>query len=80
MLLTIAFKRNEFFRSRCKGIIATKKDITKTTLIVLVQVKKLIAVVQLKKSGEELNIGVNSTSPHQHKKAWSPFYHKKYFW
>ena len=41
--------------------------------------KKLIAVVQLKKSGEELNIGVNSTSPHQNKKALSPFYHKNIF-
>ena len=37
-----------------------KKYITNITLIVLVQVKKLIEVVQLKKSLEELNIGISS--------------------
>ena len=37
-----------------------KKYITNITLVVLVQVKKLIEVVQLKKSLEELNIGISS--------------------
>ena len=50
-------KENEGFRNRCGRIIATK-NITKITLIVLVEVEKVIAVVQLKKSWEELNIGI----------------------
>ena len=37
-----------------------QKRYLKLTLIVLVQVKRLNAVVQLKKSWEELNIGISS--------------------
>ena len=55
LLLTLAFKRSKCFRNYCYN-----KDITKKTLIVLVQAKKLIAVVQLKKSWEESNIGISS--------------------
>ena len=37
-----------------------KKDDAKITLTVLVQLKKLIALVQVKKIWEELNTGTNS--------------------
>ena len=52
LLLNIAIKRNRY-----EGIIATK-----TTLIalVLVQVKKRIVLVQLKKLSEEWNTGISS--------------------